>query len=140
MPKTSVQNFFKSYDRYSKNVSLSYQRKGSFETSIGGFCSIFTFIWMSYWLILNLLETFIPPGSFTTKQNTQQQVINDDGTFALVEIPQEQLFVAYKIMSLSGDVKEEDISSYVHGMWFQQTGTEPPVPYKPVPCLEAPGL
>ena len=95
---------------------------------------------MSYWLILNLVEVFAPPGSFSTKENTQQQKINEDGTFALLEIPQDQLFVAYKIYSLKDDVKEEEISSYVHGMWFQQKGTEQPIPYKPVPCLEAPGL
>ena len=124
MPKTAVQNFFKGFDRYSKNVSLSYQRKGSFETSIGGFCSIFTFTWMAYWVTLNLFHTFLPPGEFSTSEKTQQQTINEDGTYSLLEIPQEQLFVAYKIMSLSGDVKEEDLSNYVHGMWIQQTGSE----------------
>ena len=87
MPKTAVQNFFKSFDRYSKNVSLSYQRKGSFETSIGGCCSIFAFTWLGYWLILNVLDTFLPPGSFDTSEKIQQQSIDDDGYYTLLEIP-----------------------------------------------------
>lgn len=65
MGRTSVQNFLKGMDRYAKGVSLSYKKKGSYETSIGGCCSIFSFTWLFYWVVVNLFDTFAPPGKYS---------------------------------------------------------------------------
>ena len=71
MGRSSVQKFLKGYDRYAKNVSLSYKRKGSFETSIGGCCSIFSFTWLFYWACVNIFDTFNPPGKYSDSNSTK---------------------------------------------------------------------
>ena len=58
MGKGGAQEFFKSYDRYAKNVSLSYKGKGSFPTAWGGLCSIISFIILAYWMVVNVFYTF----------------------------------------------------------------------------------
>ena len=58
--------FFKRYDRYAKNVSLTYKRLSAFETSIGGACSIFTFVILAYWLIVNIAFTIYDHVTFAT--------------------------------------------------------------------------
>ena len=77
---SSVSNFLYGFDRYAKPVSLYYKKKGSFETAIGGCCSIMTFTWLFYWVIVNSIDTFIPPGKYTTT-NTISLVQNDEGTY-----------------------------------------------------------
>ena len=62
--------FFKGFDRYAKNVTLSYKRSGSFETSIGGICSIMSFTLLTYWVCVNIWDTFAPPGKFSTSHST----------------------------------------------------------------------
>ena len=69
--RAKVADFLKSYDRYSKNVSLTYKKKGSYATSIGGCCTIFSFTVLSYWLGVNIWDTFAPPGSYSTSEKTQ---------------------------------------------------------------------
>lgn len=94
MGRTSVQKFLKSYDRYAKNVSLSYKRKGSFETSIGGCCTIFSFIWLFYWVCVNLVDTFTPPGKYS--ESTSIKLLQQsDGQYAATTVPMERLFTAY---------------------------------------------
>ena len=62
MGKTSVSKFLKGYDSYAKGVTLKYLKKGSYETAIGGCCSIFAFTWLTYWVIINLISLLMPPG------------------------------------------------------------------------------
>ena len=69
MGKSSLQTFLKRYDRYAKNVSLSYKKSGSYETSVGGCCSIFSFTILFYWLCVNIFYTFYPPGKFSVSQS-----------------------------------------------------------------------
>jgi len=59
-------DFFKRYDRYAKNVNLTYKKKGAFATSIGGVCSIISFVLLAYWLAVNLIYAVKDNGSFTT--------------------------------------------------------------------------
>ena len=62
MSKSSFTGFLKKFDRYSRGVSLSYKRKKTFETSVGGCCSILAFIFLFYWLAINITNTLFPPG------------------------------------------------------------------------------
>jgi hypothetical protein len=52
-------------------VSLTYKRSGVFETSIGGVCSIFSFIILAYWLIVNIAFAIYDHGSFATASGTK---------------------------------------------------------------------
>ena len=97
MGKSSVQDFLKGYDRYAKGVSLAYKRKGSYETSIGGICSIFSFVVLIYFFAGFLYDTVAPPGSFSTSEKTELTKINDDGLYETMDVTQQQLFTAYKI-------------------------------------------
>ena len=69
MGKNAIQTFFKRYDGYAKNVSLSYKKSGSFETSIGGICSIIAFVLLSYMVIISLLELFMDKGKYSTSES-----------------------------------------------------------------------
>ena len=111
--------FFKRFDRYAKNVSLSYKRSGSYETSIGGICSIFTFTILTYWVCVNVWDTFYPPGKFSTSQSTSL-VQNNDGTYEEVSIPMERLFSAYTLEMTGGVPNGEKIEDYMIGLWFQK--------------------
>ena len=66
MGKSSIANFFRKHDRYGRNVTLFYKKDQSFKTPIGGCCTIFCFVILTYWLIVNVLAIFLPPGSYTT--------------------------------------------------------------------------
>ena len=74
---SSVQNFLYSFDRYAKPVSLAYKKQGNFTTSIGGCCSIITFTWLFYWVIINLIDVLTPPGKYKTTVNVD--LIQVDG-------------------------------------------------------------
>ena len=63
------QGFFKRVDRYAKPVTLTYKKSGSFETSVGGCCSIFSFVLLAYWLAVNIFYAFYNYGSFTSSSD-----------------------------------------------------------------------
>ena len=71
MSKSRIGNFLKGYDRYAKPVLLSYKRNGSYTTSVGGFCSIFSFLVLAYWLSVNLQDAFAYPGKFSDSSQTK---------------------------------------------------------------------
>ena len=118
MGKSNFQKFLKSYDRYAKNVSLSYKRSGSFETSIGGICSIFTFTILTYWLATNLWDNFAPPGKFSTKSSVAL-VEKENGIYDEEVVPIEDLYISY-IIDSEEVADTENIEDYVLGLWFQQ--------------------
>jgi hypothetical protein len=108
----------KRYDRYAKSVSLSYKRSGSFETSVGGICSIFTFTLLTYWLAVNIWDTFAPPGKFSTSRSTLQISANN-GTYPEMEIPIEKLFTSYQIYTSDETIKAAgNTEDYLIGLWF----------------------
>jgi hypothetical protein len=69
MGKTSLTNFLKKYDGYAKNVTLSYKKQGSYDTAIGGFCSIFTFVLLLYLVAVDIWDSFAPPGKYTSSRS-----------------------------------------------------------------------
>ena len=68
--------FFKSYDRYAKQVSLTYLKSGTYRTATGGACSIFSFTILIYWLAVNVFYAIYDYGSFSV--STQTVLIQDD--------------------------------------------------------------
>ena len=89
------QQFLKKYDRYAKSVTLTYKKSGVFETSVGGCCSIFSFILLAYWLIVNVFYALANNGSFT-KSSEQTLTQESDGSWPLYQLSGYNLFVAYK--------------------------------------------
>ena len=77
MAKFSLESFLKSNDRYAKNVLLLYKRKGEFETQVGGCCTIISFLLLSYWLILNMVDTFSGFGKYSTSTSTKLVTIDN---------------------------------------------------------------
>ena len=55
----------------------------------------------------------------------------------MLDIPNDQLFVAYKIISNDETIKDEDIDKYVQGIWIQKD-EDKKTAYKPIPCSECP--
>ena len=125
--------FFKGFDRYAKNVTLSYKRSGSFETSIGGICSIFAFTILTYWVCVNVWDTFYPPGKFSTSQSTSL-VQNNDGTYDEMSIPMERLFSTYTIEVTGGLPDGDVIEEYMIGLWFQKNTDQTLTAYMPIKC------
>ena len=65
-----MQEFFKSCDWYAKNVTLTYKKSGAFETSVGGLCTILSFIILTYWLAVNIFYSLYNYGSFAASATT----------------------------------------------------------------------
>ena len=134
MGKSNFQTFLKKYDRFAKNVSLSYKRSGSFETSIGGVCSIIIFTLLTYWLAVNVWDTFAPPGKFSTKRKTER-ITTSNGTYPEMAVPLERLFSTYKIFSLDETITAaNNTEDYMIGIWFQQNDDQSLKAYLPIPC------
>ena len=98
-------------------MSLSYKKKGSYETSIGGCCTIFAFTWLFYWVVVNTLDTFVPPGKFS--ESTTTKVIQESDGYPVTEVPMERLFTAYQIHYVDGTLPEGgNVDDYIIGLWF----------------------
>lgn len=120
MSRSSVELFFKNNDRYAKNVTLLYKRKGVFETPIGGICTIISFTLLSYWLLVNIIDTFKAPGKFTTTSKSDMLEMVNGEYYTPLEIPQEKMFTAYRIRQIGDDViPDDEVKNYVVGLWFQ---------------------
>ena len=113
-----VQSFLKYFDRYARPVTLQYKRSGKYETSIGGFCSILTTILLIYYLSVNMVDVFQPPGKFTTTAS-RALLENTAGEYPEMRIPMERLFTTYKIESSSSTIDGENLADYMVGLWFQ---------------------
>ena len=101
LDRARTQSFLKRYDRYSKNVTLTYKKSGSFATSCGGCASICSFILLFYWFAVNFAYAFIDYGSYSTSTSialTQRT----DGTYPLYEMGDFDFFVANRLVSISG--------------------------------------
>lgn len=68
--RKNTEAFCKRYDRYAKNVTLTYKKSGVFETTTGGACSIISFVVLAYWLAVNIFYTVYDFGSFQVSQTT----------------------------------------------------------------------
>ena len=69
-----------------QNVSLAYKKKGSYETSIGGCCTILSFTLLAYWLMVNIYDTFAPPGKYSTTEESKLTSIDSRGYLEPVAI------------------------------------------------------
>jgi hypothetical protein len=49
----------KAWDRFSKPVSLTYQKKGAFSTAVGGGCTIFVLLILALIGLNNFFNSFI---------------------------------------------------------------------------------
>ena len=139
MAKSRFGNFLKGYDRYAKPVLLSYKRNGNFTTSVGGFCSIFSFIVLAYWLIINIQDTFAAPGKFSDKSQ-KLAFETKDGVYDPIEVPISRVFSAYQLYTYNEDITSENIDDYVQGLWFQVNEDETVNVYKAIKCTEVPEL
>ena len=85
---------------------------------VGGIASVIGFAVIAYWLGINLLHTFLPPGNFdTTSQTTLTQ--DSEGNFPLYEIPYAQMFSLYRLYSSDESITDDNIEDYMVGVWFQ---------------------
>ena len=108
--------FFKRYDGYAKNVTLTYKKSGTYDTSCGGLASIVTFIMLFYWLLINCFYAIYDNGSFVYQKNTRL-VQNADGSYPEYILEQYDLFIAFNYTSLSGLSKEE-MDKYISFVYF----------------------
>ena len=102
-----------------------------------------SFLMLTYWLALNLLQTFTP-GRFVTKQKMTLIELEEDETYYKEEqIPMDKLFTAYKIVNKDKFIGDADINNYVTGLWFQDIdeGTDDDdgtvTAYLPILCKDA---
>ena len=77
MPENNLRGFIKGYDRYSKPVTLQYNRSGAFKTTCGGLATIVTFLIFCSWLSLEFIEVYAFGGYFS--QNTKVEPTYDTG-------------------------------------------------------------
>lgn len=103
--------FFKRYDRYAKNVTLTYKKSGAFETSCGGLATIISFTILAYWLAVNIAYAFIDYGSYTTSTATQLTQATD-GSYPLYTMNKYDFFVTFNISSITNKTQEE-IATYI---------------------------
>ena len=111
----NLREFFQYFDKYAQVVSLTYKKSGKHETVAGGVCTVFVFVILAYWTIINLFFTFYENGSFITS-NGKMLTQKDDGSFPLYEIGKEQLFIAFRIFT-SLPYIDNDIERYIQGVW-----------------------
>ena len=116
MGKYHVRQFLKSKDFYASNVSLLYKRSGVFGTSIGGICSIISFVLLAYWLAVNIWSTLAPPGQFTDLVSMMVVETTPDGIYDPIDVPIAKLLTAYYINQTSLEI--DNIEDYVVGLWF----------------------
>ena len=126
-------SFLKRYDRYAKNVTLTYKKSGSFETSIGGICSILSFLLLFYWLLVNFFYAFYDYGTYTTESNTILTQ-EGDGSYPLYELDKFDLFIAFDYKSISG-LDNEQILRYISFIYMQTDGNSTSA-YLPKNCNE----
>mmetsp|Transcript_44571 Transcript_44571/g.59144 ORF Transcript_44571/g.59144 Transcript_44571/m.59144 type:complete len:109 (-) Transcript_44571:392-718(-) len=96
---------------------------------------------LTYWLALNILQTLASPGIFTTKVKTKLTELDSNQIeYSSLAIPQQKLFLAYKLMTNNKAITQETINNYVVGLWFQSNNDGTVTPYMPILCQDAPEL
>ena len=97
MPEKSLRGFIKGYDRYSKPVTLHYNKSGGFRTTCGGLATIVTFLIFCTWLTLEFIEVYANGG--TLQQNTKVEPTYDEDAneYPLYSLTLDDLLIAYKL-------------------------------------------
>lgn len=70
MPKGQSSKFLTNIDKYGQTVGLIYDKKRTYQTDVGGCCTIISFILLLYWGSQLVMATLLPPGSFKTSEAT----------------------------------------------------------------------
>ena len=70
MARSNSSGFLTKIDKYGQTVGLIYDRKRTYQTDVGGCCTIISFILLLYWGMQLVLGTLVPPGSFKTAEAT----------------------------------------------------------------------
>ena len=113
------QSFFKTFDRYSKGVSLSYNHSTSFTTSMGGACSIISWILLTWWFTTEIYSNYINPAyDITEKQELTQM---PEGKYQVWEISNDQLFITSEIYTTNTTIASEELDRYFTPLWVQIT-------------------
>ena len=135
MSKATVSKFLKSYDRYAKPVTLTFQKQGGYRTEAGGVLSIISFILLFYYLVVNVWYAFADYGTYTSSSQTKLMSSGDE--YPLIEMQPEQFNVAYQTFSVDVHLIA-DLSQYVQGVWVQLNGDigRTYEVYLPVDCTE----
>ena len=107
----------KGFDKYSNGVTLSYRHSGSFPTSIGGICSIISWIILTWWFATEIYSNYINPSYTTTLATTLVQ--RDNGTYPVYKFEHDELIITYNITSTNIMIRDEDLASYFTPLWIQ---------------------
>lgn len=62
MPKSETHEFLRKFDRWGQPVGLTYKGSPNYTTPIGGCFTIFGFLLFMTWLIMEMLDVYMPPG------------------------------------------------------------------------------
>ena len=109
-------DFWKQFDRYANPVTLTYLKKGKYETAAGGICSIFSFTLLAYWLVVNVFYALANYGSYTV--STKTGLVRGSDGFPEFKLTDQELSVAYNMVYIGSDQMESSIDSYVKGVWI----------------------
>ena len=84
-----------------------------------------SFIMLTYWLVLNVVNTLLIPGIFVISDKTSLiELKSNEIYYEPVSIPQEKLFTAYRLKTSDLSITDDEIENYVVGLWFQSYGNE----------------
>jgi len=101
MPKETHSDFLKDFDRFGQPVGLTYKNNPSYNTPIGGVFTMMAFFIFMAWLAMETIDVYMPPGKHSIGTSPViTQALNS--SWPLIEVSQEQFFVAYKLRAGPG--------------------------------------
>ena len=124
----------KPYDRYAKQVSLTYLKSGTYRTAAGGACSIFSFLVLVYWLAVNVFYAIYDNGTF---DNSSQTKLAQDlqGHYAEYVLNQSEFLITYNLSIMIDGKTSQLPDTKVVGVWAQ-VNSELVTYYFAQPCKE----
>ena len=72
MPKEKSSEFLREFDRFGQPVALTYKNNGSYNTPIGGVCTMICFFIFVAWFALEIIDVYMPPGKHSVSSSTVQ--------------------------------------------------------------------
>ena len=99
MAEKNLRGFIKGYDRYSKPVTLHYNRSGAFKTTCGGLATIVTFLIFCSWLTLEFIEVYAMGGYFSQNSKVEPTYEIEDSQFPVYNLELDDLLITGMIES-----------------------------------------
>lgn len=118
MSRSSFSKFLKRHDGFGKQVTLTYKKSPSFQTAIGGCCTLIILTLIIYWFVVNIYYSVHDNGTFTLSSNTVLTQ-NEDGSWPIYTLQDYDLIVSYQFESVSGTIDSESIEDYFSAVWAQ---------------------